>query len=86
MRGPPSYTIKYDMGVQGLIRIPETLLQAIEFTVDPIVSVWAMEILKNNGWDLVLDNSSAMLDPRSIEQWMHILNQGEQEVKNVPEV
>lgn len=38
--------------------MPENLHQAFEFTIDPKVSIWAMDFLKYNGWEFVLEDKN----------------------------
>ena len=39
----------------GQIKVPVNLCQAVKFTVDPEVSVWVTDILKQEGWKLVME-------------------------------
>lgn len=44
------------------IKVPTNLSQAIEFRVQPGISIWAIDILKKEGWQLVLENSPYSLE------------------------
>ena len=44
------------------MNVPESLQQAVQFSVDPRVSVWAMDILKHNGWELVTYNPNSSIE------------------------
>ena len=55
---PKSHNFAYREGnAKGTITVPNNLKQAVKWTVNPEISVWAANILKHHGWKFIQENS-----------------------------